>query len=79
MSTSAQLAHVYILSLSLSLTYTNTISQMQTQRCSLTENAKLVHLKAKFINQVSPNTQILVRISPDGRDTAVKRLIHPKV
>ena len=58
MSTSAQLAHVYILSLSLSpsLTYTNTVSQMQTQRCSLTENAKLVHLKAKFINQVSPNT-----------------------
>ena len=62
--------------LSLSLTHTNTVSHMQTQRCSLTENATLVHLKVKFINHVSPNTQILVRISPDGRDPAVKRLTH---
>ena len=76
MSTSAQLAHAYILSVSHTHTHTHThtISHMQTQICSLTENATLVHLKVKFINHVSPNTQILVRISLDGRDSAVKRL-----
>ena len=71
--------HMRTYSLSLSHTHTHTISHMQTQRCSLTENATLVHLKVKFINHVSPNTQILVRISPDGRDSAVKRLTHPTV